>query len=821
MLGRLGKKLYRLRRFFSRSEWAARHLRPREYPGEDHAVHSPGVLLIQIDGLGYDRLLEAIDKNLLPFLQRLIQRDHFVLRKFYTGMPSATPAVQAELFFGVRSAVPAFKYYDRTASRERVMFDAEDVDRLAEELEKEGAGLLAGGSSYSNIFAGGAEEARFCIQSMQLDSMFRDIKLRKLVWFFISNFDKICRIIGLSLLEAGLAVLDFFKGILIRKNLFKEFKFIFSRIAACIVMRELIRLHVKMDIARGLPIIHANFIGYDEHSHRRNPSSAFALWTLKGIDAVIKDLVHKAVRSDKRDYRVFIYSDHGQEPTVPYFIQTGRSLRTAVKDVFSRGPLKGCAYAEAESFISHAKFTHRSRAFLWRDDRNDGLAAKDKSADDKIHITAMGPLGHIYLPVRIGPDEMLEYAEHLVKDGEIPLVFHLHGNTVICTTSTGSGELSLKARDVFGVDHPFLKEVAEDMQALCRHQHAGDFIISGWRPEGGSLSFPIENGSHGGPGDSETKGFIILPDTLDIPEVGFQAHLRPSDLRDQVTRILAKKQPAPVPAVGKTDYGPEIIRVMTYNVHSCIGMDGKLFPVRIARIIGRHSPDIVALQEVDRNMARTGREDQIRMIAEQLDMRSAFFPILKDRGGEYGLAVLSRFPFRVMSCALLPQFTIANPTEKRGIMWVRLDTRHGPVHLFNTHLSLVKRERLIQMQHIEEHLLNKIPVPEPIIFCADLNAGVNSPVYNLLSARLRDARDTYLHSQPDPTFFSSYPLLRLDHVFHSQHLAPVSESVINDWECRLASDHLPVVGVFIYDPEIKTTDQGRDRGGTIHAREKA
>ncbi|MDT8335372.1 MAG: hypothetical protein RQ753_06720 [Desulfurivibrionaceae bacterium] len=65
-----------------------------------HAVHAPGALLIQIDGLGYDRLLAAIDKNRLPFLQRMIQREHFVLRKFYSGLPSATPAVQAELFFG-------------------------------------------------------------------------------------------------------------------------------------------------------------------------------------------------------------------------------------------------------------------------------------------------------------------------------------------------------------------------------------------------------------------------------------------------------------------------------------------------------------------------------------------------------------------------------------------------------------------------------------------------------------------------------------------------------------------------------------------------
>ncbi|MDT8335371.1 MAG: hypothetical protein RQ753_06715 [Desulfurivibrionaceae bacterium] len=88
------------------------------------------------------------------------------------------------------------------------MYDAADVDGLAEELGRKGAGLLAGGSSYSNIFAGGADEARFCIQSMTLDSIFSEIRLGKLAWFLLGNLDKIARIIGLSLLEAGLAVFD-------------------------------------------------------------------------------------------------------------------------------------------------------------------------------------------------------------------------------------------------------------------------------------------------------------------------------------------------------------------------------------------------------------------------------------------------------------------------------------------------------------------------------------------------------------------------------------------------------------------------------------
>ena len=95
-----------------------------------------------------------------------------MLRPFYSGLPSATPAVQAELFYGVKGAVPSFSYFDRQREEEKVMFDAADVDELAAELAgQDEPELLSSGSSYSNIFARGNNEAPFCIQSMQMKSI--------------------------------------------------------------------------------------------------------------------------------------------------------------------------------------------------------------------------------------------------------------------------------------------------------------------------------------------------------------------------------------------------------------------------------------------------------------------------------------------------------------------------------------------------------------------------------------------------------------------------------------------------------------------------
>ncbi|HKJ64000.1 MAG TPA: hypothetical protein VJ969_01260, partial [Desulfopila sp.] len=193
MLGRLGKKIRHLRRTFSRSEWAAENLRLREDARLPPDPHTPGVIIIQINGLGYDRLLQAIDKRKLPFLQRLIQRENFVLRKFYSGLPSTTAAVQAELFYGVRGAIPSFEYYDREIQKKRAMFTPYAADAVAERLASTARGLLAGGSSYANIFTGGAREAPFCIQPMKMQSLFDGIRPRKRAWFVLINVEKIIR----------------------------------------------------------------------------------------------------------------------------------------------------------------------------------------------------------------------------------------------------------------------------------------------------------------------------------------------------------------------------------------------------------------------------------------------------------------------------------------------------------------------------------------------------------------------------------------------------------------------------------------------------
>jgi len=533
VLTRLTHKLHKLRSAFSRSDWAARHIY-RASPAAPATSHEPpGVLLIQIDGLSYRQMLRAIDKRRLPFLQRLIQKDHYVLRQWYSGLPSATPAVQAELFYGVKCAVPAFHFYDRRKRKSRKMFQSEAVDDLAAQLEQQGEGLLQHGSCYSNIFSGGADEAPFCIQTMKFRSILHEQNLASTLWFIVIHLDHILKILALSIVEAGLALYDFFKGLRSGKNPFKEFSFVFSRIGSTIVLREIVKLHVKIDIARGMPIIHANFIGYDEHAHRRGPGSAFALWTLKGIDATIRSIVRKATHSRLRDYQIFIYSDHGQEHCRSFHSPAGLNLHETVEQLFCRPPVSYAPEAE-EVELPYSSLQLRSRELFHRLHKAQPAAKDEGQGANTVRITAMGPVGHIYLPSRPDKKMMQTYAEHLVTEGGIPLVLYLEDGLVYAASKHAHGPVAEIKSEIFGRTHPFLDEIVCDIHLVCAHEFAGDFVISGWRHDNQPLTFSIENGAHGGPGFQESQGFLIMADSYAQRD---KTWYRPGDLRQIVMQL--------------------------------------------------------------------------------------------------------------------------------------------------------------------------------------------------------------------------------------------------------------------------------------------
>jgi endonuclease/exonuclease/phosphatase family metal-dependent hydrolase len=236
------------------------------------------------------------------------------------------------------------------------------------------------------------------------------------------------------------------------------------------------------------------------------------------------------------------------------------------------------------------------------------------------------------------------------------------------------------------------------------------------------------------------------------------------------------------------------LRVMSYNVHSCVGTDGNFIPRRVADVIASLGPDIVALQEVDVGRARTGRMDQAREIARLLSMSYCFFPLLRLGEELYGIALLSRRPMAVIKSEKLPTLSAFPHIERRGVMWAAVRANGGVVQVTNTHLGLINRERLLQSHALlgAEWLAHNDCQP-PVIACGDFNAVPGSLVYRLFHKTYKDVQLCVKGFKPLKTWPSLYPFLRIDHIFVSPEIGVEGVEVPQNHLTRMASDHLPLV----------------------------
>ncbi|MGE0370712.1 MAG: endonuclease/exonuclease/phosphatase family protein [Gammaproteobacteria bacterium] len=240
-----------------------------------------------------------------------------------------------------------------------------------------------------------------------------------------------------------------------------------------------------------------------------------------------------------------------------------------------------------------------------------------------------------------------------------------------------------------------------------------------------------------------------------------------------------------------------MLRILTYNTHRCVGSDRRADPARIADVIARYAPDIVALQELDVGRARTGRVDQAEVIARHLSMDVHFHPAVTVEEEAYGDAILTARPIRMVKAGLLPGLPHRPWRESRGALWVSINLENGTeLQVINTHLGLLAAERMIQAESLlgGGWLGHPQCRGKPAVLLGDFNAVPRSRAYARLAGRLQDAqRGQPGHYRPRPTFPARWPVLRLDHVFLTEGMEVLDAIVPRGQTERVASDHLPVV----------------------------
>ncbi|MDO8899934.1 MAG: endonuclease/exonuclease/phosphatase family protein [Phenylobacterium sp.] len=235
-------------------------------------------------------------------------------------------------------------------------------------------------------------------------------------------------------------------------------------------------------------------------------------------------------------------------------------------------------------------------------------------------------------------------------------------------------------------------------------------------------------------------------------------------------------------------------RILTYNVHRCVGVDRRLDVARVADVIAALEPDIVALQELDVGRMRTNGVDQAHEIAQRLEMAFHFHPAMTVEEELYGDAILTRHPERKIKSAALPGHDRVSQLEPRGALWVTVTLDGRELQIFNTHLGLVPREQQNQAAALAgPNWLGHPNRQGPTILLGDFNVTSASMVYRTLSEVLRPARRHAIRKSPSATFPSVLPVLRIDHLFVSDEIKVLDVFAPYDPVTRMASDHLPLV----------------------------
>jgi endonuclease/exonuclease/phosphatase family metal-dependent hydrolase len=236
-----------------------------------------------------------------------------------------------------------------------------------------------------------------------------------------------------------------------------------------------------------------------------------------------------------------------------------------------------------------------------------------------------------------------------------------------------------------------------------------------------------------------------------------------------------------------------VLRIATYNVHKCVGVDRRYSPERIAEVIGETGADVVALQEVVCHSNLKARDHQARFIAEKLGMEYCVGENRLHNGGDYGNATLSRFQikdFRNIDITIQRR-------EPRGCLAASIDIGGGVTFQFlNLHMGTSFFERRKQIHKLVSSHAMQLPEPRGRrIIAGDLNEWTNGLATMVLKTHYKcvNAKE---HLGTARTFPGIVPLVHLDHIYFDTGFRLVSAYVHKSRAAIFASDHLPIVAEF-------------------------
>ena len=288
----------------------------------------PGVVMLEIDGLSINTLKKAIEKGIMPNIEKFIKETH-TLKEWETDLSSQTGASQAGILHGNNRNIVAYRWVEKENNNKIVVSGKlSDAPEIEEKISN-GEGLLKNGISIANMFSGDSKIPTLTSSKLNgLSNIYN--KTLNAVFLDSYNFQRLFILfIWDIILELSSQITHFLKKI--HPRLRRTIVYAAVRAGANVVLREVTIDVLTSEILTGdIDTAYATFMGYDEIAHHSGVQDNDVWGALKRIDMQFPKII-SAIEMSDRDYKLVILSDHGQSNGATFKQRYGISLGNYVR----------------------------------------------------------------------------------------------------------------------------------------------------------------------------------------------------------------------------------------------------------------------------------------------------------------------------------------------------------------------------------------------------------------------------------------------------------------------------------------------------------
>ncbi|MFK0197331.1 alkaline phosphatase family protein [Streptomyces lavendulae] len=478
---------------------------------------SPGLVFVQLDGVGFEVLRRAAAEGLMPTVADWLERSHRVT-SWRTDWSSQTGASQLGILHGSNFDVPAFRWYEKDTREVMVCnrpTSAAELQRRAVERTADGGLLSLDGASRGNLFGGGADQL-----ALVLSVAARRGPANRSRSGYFAYFSDPANAVRTTLSLAAEVVREIGQSLRARvrkvtPRISRGGLYPLIRAFATVIERDVVVYAVIGDMLAGRACVYADLVAYDEVAHHSGPHGRDTDQVLARLDRSLA-LIARVAEHAPREYRIVLLSDHGQSPGETFLGRYGLSLKDLVR--------AGCGLPvprRAGRTRSGAEARAAVRAALHRPVEEADEEVRPEPGPDPV-VLASGNLGLVSFPdvpgrasrkwiERTHPALLPTLAGHpgvgfLLVDGEVlgP------GGAAARLDVPGAAEELLAA---------FGPGAADAVRRTDSFPHVADIMVnSAYDPRTGAVhAFEEQIGSHGGLGGEQGHPFLMWPTELSDP----------------------------------------------------------------------------------------------------------------------------------------------------------------------------------------------------------------------------------------------------------------------------------------------------------------